>query len=120
LRGRRKTRGFVLDAPQSLRWCDGSGGQRPNAVCTSRCDVRVFAGCVLGDAYAVRRERAVGEGLLAGDARVFATGAYVNFMSDEGEDRVRESYRGNYDRLVHIKRKYDPINLFRLNQNIKL
>ena len=46
-------------------------------------------------------------------------GAYVNFMSDEGEDRVRESYRGNYDRLVHIKRKYDPINLFRLNQNIK-
>ncbi len=46
-------------------------------------------------------------------------GAYVNFMSDEGEDRVRESYRGNYDRLVHIKRKYDLINLFRLNQNIK-
>ena len=46
-------------------------------------------------------------------------GAYVNFMADEGEDRVRESYRGNYDRLVQIKRKYDPTNLFRLNQNIK-
>ena len=35
-------------------------------------------------------------------------GAYVNFMADEGEDRVRESYRGNYDRLLQIKRKYDP------------
>jgi FAD/FMN-containing dehydrogenase len=46
-------------------------------------------------------------------------GAYVNFMADEGADRVRESYRGNYDRLVQIKRKYDPTNLFRLNQNIK-
>jgi FAD/FMN-containing dehydrogenase len=46
-------------------------------------------------------------------------GAYVNFMADEGEDRVRESYRGNYERLVQIKRKYDPANLFRLNQNIK-
>jgi FAD/FMN-containing dehydrogenase len=46
-------------------------------------------------------------------------GAYVNFMADEGEDRVRESYRGNYGRLVQIKRRYDPTNLFRLNQNIK-
>jgi FAD/FMN-containing dehydrogenase len=46
-------------------------------------------------------------------------GAYVNFMEEEGEDRVRESYRGNYDRLVEIKRRYDPTNLFRLNQNIK-
>jgi FAD/FMN-containing dehydrogenase len=46
-------------------------------------------------------------------------GAYVNFLTDEGQDRVRESYQGNYDRLVRIKRKYDPANLFRLNQNIK-
>ena len=46
-------------------------------------------------------------------------GAYVNFMEDEGEDRIREAYRGNYDRLVAIKTKYDPTNLFRLNQNIK-
>jgi hypothetical protein len=46
-------------------------------------------------------------------------GAYVNFMADEGEGRVRESYRGNYDRLLQIKRNYDPTNLFRLNQNIK-
>jgi FAD binding domain/Berberine and berberine like len=48
-----------------------------------------------------------------------AAGAYVNFMMDEGEDRVRSTYRGNYDRLSTIKAKYDPGNFFRMNQNIK-
>jgi FAD/FMN-containing dehydrogenase len=48
-----------------------------------------------------------------------AGGAYVNFMMDEGEDRVKASYKGNYERLVTIKNKYDPTNLFRVNQNIK-
>jgi FAD/FMN-containing dehydrogenase len=48
-----------------------------------------------------------------------AGGAYVNMMMhDEGPDRVRASYRDNYDRLVEIKRRYDPANLFRVNQNI--
>ena len=47
-------------------------------------------------------------------------GAYVNFMmDDEGEARVRAAYGDNYDRLVKIKRKYDPANVFRINQNIK-
>ena len=48
-----------------------------------------------------------------------AGGAYVNFMMDEGEDRVKATYGGNYQRLVEIKQKYDPQNLFRVNQNIK-
>ncbi len=46
-------------------------------------------------------------------------GAYTNFMMDEGQERVRDSYRQNYDRLVEIKTKYDPGNLFKVNQNIK-
>jgi hypothetical protein len=46
-------------------------------------------------------------------------GAYSNFMMDEGEDRVRASYRSNYERLAQIKSKYDPNNFFRINQNIK-
>lgn len=46
-------------------------------------------------------------------------GAYSNFMMDEGQDRIRASYKHNYDRLVSIKRKYDQHNLFRVNQNIK-
>jgi FAD/FMN-containing dehydrogenase len=45
-------------------------------------------------------------------------GGYVNFMADDDQDRVRASYKGNYDRLVEVKRKYDPDNLFHLNQNI--
>jgi hypothetical protein len=45
-------------------------------------------------------------------------GAYVNFMMDEGIDRVKATYRDNYDRLLEIKRKYDPNNFFRINQNI--
>ncbi|HEY3250260.1 MAG TPA: FAD-binding oxidoreductase [Ignavibacteria bacterium] len=48
-----------------------------------------------------------------------AGGAYVNFMMDEGEDRVKASYGENYKRLSEIKKKYDPNNLFRVNQNIK-
>jgi FAD binding domain/Berberine and berberine like len=47
-----------------------------------------------------------------------AGGAYVNFMMEEGQDRVRASYRDNYERLAKIKQKYDPNNLFRVNQNI--
>lgn len=47
-----------------------------------------------------------------------AGGAYVNFMMDEGRQRVMASYRDNYPRLAAIKRRYDPGNLFRVNQNI--
>jgi FAD/FMN-containing dehydrogenase len=47
-----------------------------------------------------------------------AGGAYVNFMMEEGQDRIQATYRDNYGRLAQIKRKYDPTNLFRVNQNI--
>jgi FAD/FMN-containing dehydrogenase len=47
------------------------------------------------------------------------TRAYVNFLGDEGEERIRAAYPGpTWDRLVEIKRRYDPTNVFRLNQNI--
>jgi hypothetical protein len=46
-------------------------------------------------------------------------GVYVNFLGDEGEGRVRGAYPGStWDRLADVKRRYDPTNLFRLNQNI--
>jgi FAD/FMN-containing dehydrogenase len=50
----------------------------------------------------------------------FSTGAtYINFQTaDEEDDRVRATYGTNYDRLVEIKAKYDPDNLFRSNRNI--
>ena len=46
-------------------------------------------------------------------------GVYVNFLGDEGPGRVREAYPGpTWDRLVEVKRRYDPGNLFRRDQNI--
>lgn len=50
----------------------------------------------------------------------FARGVYVNFLGDEGKSRVRDAYSDEvWDKLVQLKDKYDPGNLFRLNQNIE-
>jgi hypothetical protein len=50
----------------------------------------------------------------------FSTGGvYVNFLGEDGEERVKAAYGSHYQRLVALKRKYDPTNVFRLNQNIK-
>jgi FAD/FMN-containing dehydrogenase len=50
----------------------------------------------------------------------FATGrVYVNYLEDEGAERVRAAYGLNYDRLVALKNKYDPTDFFRINQNIR-
>ena len=51
--------------------------------------------------------------------RYSSGGAYVNMYMDEGQDRVRKSYRENYDRLVRAKTQFDPENVFRMNQNIR-
>ena len=48
-----------------------------------------------------------------------SSGVYVNFLTADEGDRVRSAYGTNYDRLAQVKRKYDPDNLFRTNQNIK-
>jgi hypothetical protein len=48
-----------------------------------------------------------------------AGGAYVNFMMEEGQERVRATYCENYGRLATAKAKYDPSNVFRVNQNIE-
>jgi FAD/FMN-containing dehydrogenase len=47
-----------------------------------------------------------------------ASDAYVNYLGDEGSSAVRASYGANYDRLAQLKKKYDPDNFFRFNQNI--
>jgi FAD/FMN-containing dehydrogenase len=48
-----------------------------------------------------------------------AGGGYVNFLMEEGNDRVRASYLGNYERLARVKERYDPDNVFHINQNIR-
>jgi FAD/FMN-containing dehydrogenase len=59
-----------------------------------------------------------GQNVHASLAGAMTGGAYVNFLSAEGTDRVRAAYGDKFDRLVALKRAYDPTNLFRLNQNI--
>ncbi len=54
----------------------------------------------------------------AATAPLSEEGGYINFMAGDGQDRIRANYGANYDRLVAIKRTYDPDNLFRVNQNI--
>jgi len=50
----------------------------------------------------------------------FASGSvYVNFMPDDEKERVETAYGANYARLAQVKRRYDPNNLFRMNQNIR-
>lgn len=48
-----------------------------------------------------------------------AGGSYINFMMEEGQDRIRATYGDNYQRLEEVKTKYDPNNVFRVNQNIQ-
>jgi len=47
------------------------------------------------------------------------SGGYVNFMAGDDQDRIKANYKGNYDRLVDVKRAHDPDNLFQFNQNIR-
>jgi FAD/FMN-containing dehydrogenase len=50
----------------------------------------------------------------------YGNGVYVNFLEDEGNKRIRQAYpAATYARLAVVKRRYDPTNLFRLNQNIQ-
>jgi FAD/FMN-containing dehydrogenase len=46
-------------------------------------------------------------------------GVYVNFLSQEGDERVKSAYGENYERLAELKARYDPENLFGTNQNIE-
>jgi len=46
-------------------------------------------------------------------------GGYINFMAEDDQSRIKANYKGNYQRLVDVKKKYDAGNLFHVNQNIK-
>ena len=65
------------------------------------------------------RHIAWGRGISADMKRFTSGGVYLNFIGDEGQDRVRDAFGDSYDRLAQIKAQYDPDNFFRLNQNIK-
>ena len=106
-------------AVAQLRVLGGAMARVPaEATAFAHRDRRVMAGvgCVYQDAGERPTHEAWADGFAA--ALRGGQGVYVNFLSNEGPDRVREAYPGRtWDRLVEVKRRYDPGNLFRLNQN---
>ena len=78
--------------------------------------MNITASTFTADGY----DEAVGwaQDLYGAMAPALTGGTYVNFLSNEGEERVRAAYGDKYDRLVALKDAYDPTNVFRLNQNI--
>lgn len=111
-------------APMSvaqLRVLGGAMARVPNEATAFAHRGRRFMVAV-GAIYERAEETAVHEAWVADFAAALRRGdpgVYVNFLGDEGEARVREAYPGStWDRLAAIKRRYDPTNVFRLNQNI--
>jgi FAD/FMN-containing dehydrogenase len=106
-------------AVAQLRVLGGAMARVPaEATAFAHRDRRVMAGvgCVYQDAGERPTHEAWADGFAA--ALRGGPGVYVNFLSNEGPDRAREAYPGRtWDRLVEVKRRYDPGNLFRLNQN---
>ena len=108
-------------AVAQLRVLGGAMARVPaEATAFAHRDRRIMAGvgCVYEDARDRPTHHAWADGFAAA-LRQGDPGVYVNFLTDEGRERVREAYPGpTWDRLVEVKRRYDPGNLFRLNQNI--
>ena len=124
---RRRQRSSSTSGRRPHRWRGAAAGAgRRDGAGPGRCDgVRPSRAARHDDARGGLRtgrrwSRARGMGhQLHGRACRGDTGVYVNFLGDEGEARVREAYPGStWDRLAAVKRRYDPTNLFRLNQNI--
>ena len=61
----------------------------------------------------------MGAGALRRGGALAPGSVYVNFMPEDEADRVESAYGPNYERLAEVKRRYDPDNLFRMNQNIR-
>jgi FAD/FMN-containing dehydrogenase len=112
------------DAPMRVAQLRVLGGAmaRVSADATAFAHRRSRLMCTLASFYTGPQDKPVREKWLSDFAAALQgsdTGAYVNFLGDEGEERVRAAYPGaTWDRLAAIKRRYDPANLFRLNQNI--
>ena len=107
-------------AMTQIRILGGAMGRVPSETAFAHRDATVLIAMI--DAVRGRVEpRTSGAWTSAHDAlRPGATGVYSNFLSDEGDGRVHEAYPGQtYQRLAQVKRRYDPTNVFHLNQNIR-
>lgn len=100
---------------------DGAAGRVPGKATACAYRDAKWAGVIVGVGGAADREQ------ITKWAKEYweslhphsAGGVYVNFMMEEGEDRVKATYGANYERLAKVKARYDPENVFHVNQNIK-
>ena len=111
------------DAPMrmaQIRVLGGAAARVPvdaTAYAHRKCRMLVAFIAMGGPDAVARNEEWVGKCLLAADQGV--AGAYVNFVAEEGPARVRDAYPAQtWKRLQQVKRRYDPENIFRLNQNV--
>ena len=104
---------FPLDG--ALNESAGGTLRRRQPRCRSRPQHRERVGHAKDDAENVEWARTTWR-----DMRQFSTGGtYINFLNEEeGDERTRAAYRTNYARLVQVKAKWDPANVFRTNKNI--
>ncbi len=114
-----------LPSPQCEIFLGILGGQasrvQPDAMAYSQRDAKFFLN-VHGRWDSAAEDRPVmswAREFFQAAAPYASGGVYVNFLTQEETDRIRAAYGPNYDRLVAVKNKYDPKNLFRLNQNIR-
>lgn len=126
----RQCAGMIVDTLQAsdamlrvvqLRVLGGAAARVPNEATAYAHRQRRILGFIVSN-YVGEEDRIVRQAWVEDFAVKLSAGnpgAYVAFLGDEGEDRIREAYPGaTWDRLTAIKSRYDPTNLFRLNQNI--
>ena len=93
------------------------GGARRHGVRLPRRDLRDGDRGHVAGSRRERREHGMGPRLLRRDRSPRRRAGHVSFMADDDQERIKDNYKGNYDRLVDVKRRFDPDNLLRHNQN---
>ena len=99
---------------------DDARGARRDGLFEPRCQVRDERARTLGDRPQRTSDASRGRASSSRSHEPFASaGAYINFLTQEEADRIAFAYGPTFKRLVDLKKKYDPTNFFRMNQNIK-
>ena len=115
----------TLPSPQCEIFIGTIGGQTagvaPEAMAYSSRDAKYVMNVHCRWESAVEDERCIAwaREFFAKSQPFASSGAYINFLTQDETDRIAFAYGATYDRLVKLKKKYDPTNLFRMNQNIK-
>ena len=104
---------------RTVRWRGRARAGRGDGVRAAGCTVQSRGDLPLDGSVDRLDAHRLGTKIERGGRPFASGGVYVNYLGPEGADRVRAAYGSKYDKLVAVKTKYDPTNLFRTNQNIR-